>query len=320
LKILIMKKIVLYLLFAMMVFSSCKDTKHAPLEDMGSTPPAPTVTDIINYPGGARVTYAIPEEQTILYVKAIFESRKGEEREVKSSVYKNYIELDGFGDTNQYSVKLYAVNRSEISSDPVEFTIQPLTPPIHNVFKSLEVSEDVGGVNTKFTNELQKNLVFYTLYKNEEGEREDYDRLLTVAKCRDYSVRGSTPEPTECGFYVKDDWGNLSDTLVKSITPLYEEMLDKSKFNAYPLPSDSYEWQGNWGPVSNLWDGNYANQSKLFYQATAGAKVPNWITIDLGQRAKFSRLVVFQSAADRASYAYNYGTPRLFEIWGSNNP
>src|SRR5690606_37331026 len=111
---------------------------------------APAVFDVLYYPGVAKVTYSILNDETLLYVKAIFESHQGVEREVKSSIYKNYIELDGFGDTNEYQVKLYAVNRSEVSSEPTSFTIRPLTPPIHTVFETLEVSEDFGGVNTKF--------------------------------------------------------------------------------------------------------------------------------------------------------------------------
>lgn len=316
-----MKKANLVFIVSLMVmFIGCQSIQLEPLEDIDTVPPAPAVTEVENYPGGARVTYTIPDDETILYVKAVFESHAGQEREVKASVYKNYIDLDGFGDTNEYAVKLYAVNRSEIQSEAIEVKIHPLTPPIREIFETLEVSEDFGGVNTKFTNELEKNFVFYTLYKTEEGEWSSYDRLFTSAKLRDYSVRGLPPEPTEFGFFFRDEWGNLSDTLFQTITPLYEEMLDKSKFKAYPLPSDSYEWQGNWGPVSNLWDGDYTDHNNLFYQATSGAKVPNWITIDLGQEAKFSRMVVFQSAASRASYAYNYGTPKEYEIWGSNNP
>jgi len=315
-----MKTINLFFIVCLMTFVGCQTMQHEPLEDVDSVPPTPVVTDVKNYAGGARVTYSIPEDETVLYVKAIFESQRGQIREVKSSVYKNHIDLDGFGDTNEYTIKLVAVNRSEIESEPTEFKIHPLTPPLHDVFETLEVSEDFGGVNTKFTNELQKNFIFYTLYKNEEGEWTNYDRLFTSAKLRDYSIRGLLPQPTEFGFYFRDEWGNISDTLVKNITPLYEEMLDKKLFKAYPLPSDSYAWQGAWGPVSNLWDGDYVSLANLFYQQTSGAKVPNWITIDLGQRAKFSRLVVFQSATERPSYAYNYGTPRNFEIWGSNNP
>lgn len=320
LKILIMKKVNFILIIGLILFLGCERLEHGPLEDVSSVPLTPVVTDVMNYPGGARVTYSIPDDRTVLYIKAVFESHKGQEREVKASVYNNYIDLDGFGDTNEYTVKLYAVNRSEIASEATEVKIQPLTPPIHDIFESLEVSEDFGGVNTKFTNELQKDFIFYTLYKTEDGEWDNYDRLFTAAKSRDYSVRGLPPEPTDFGFYFRDEWGNSSDTLFQTMTPLYEEMLDKSLFAAYPLPSDTYEWQGNWGPVSNLWDGDYVRSANLFYQQTAGAVVPNWITIDLGQTAKFSRLVVFQAATDRGVYAYGYGTPRFFEIWGSNSP
>ena len=31
-------------------------------------------------------------------------------------------------------------------------------------------------------------------------------------------------------------------------------------------------------------------------------------------------MVVFQAPTERPAYAYNYGTPRTYEIWGSNNP
>ena len=317
---LIMKNRTLIFFLLAIILYACEGIKHEPLEDIQTKPPVPVVSEIINYPGGAKVIYTMPEDETVLYVKAVFESHKGQVREVKSSVYKNYVELDGFGDTKEYQVKLYAVNRSEVLSDGVECTIKPLTPPIHDVFETLEVSEDFGGVNTRFSNELEKNLVFYTIYKDEEGRWIDYDRLFTSSKYRDYSIRGLTPEPIDIGFYFRDEWGNISDTLVKNLIPLYEEMLDKKRFKAFPLPSDTYEWQGGWGPVSNLWDGDYVSLANLFYQKTAGAKVPNWITIDLGLRSKFSRLVVFQSATERPSYAYGYGTPRLYEIWGSNNP
>jgi hypothetical protein len=319
-KIFDMKRINLYFAILTVLFLACQEMEHAPLENITSVPPTPVVTEVTNFAGGARINFSIPDDPSILYVSAIFEPRKGERREVKSSIYKNYVEIEGFGDTEEYTIQLYAINKGEIRSEPTECRVNPLTPPITETFETLEVKEDFGGVNTRFLNDKQKNLVFYTLYKDEEGTWVNYDRLFTAAKSRDYSVRGLLPEPTEFGFYFRDEWGNLSDTLVKNITPLYEEMLDKKLFKAYPLPSDTYEWQANWGPVSNLWDGDYANHDNLFYQATTGAKVPNWITIDLGQQAKLSRLVVFQSAASRPSYAYNYGTPRNYEIWGSNSP
>src|SRR5690606_20959102 len=145
-----MKNIILILLIGC-VCLGCDEMKHTPLEDIGSVPSTPTVVDVLNYPGGAKVTYSIPNDETLLYVKAIFESHQGVEREVKSSIYKNYIELDGFRVTIEYHVKLYAVNISVVSSVRTSFTIRQLTRPIHTDFETLVVSEVFGVVNTKFS-------------------------------------------------------------------------------------------------------------------------------------------------------------------------
>lgn len=316
-----MKRITKYIAIAViMMITACQEMIHSPLEEVSSTPGQPTVTKIENINGGAKVTYSIPNDPTILYVVAAFDTGNGEKREIKSSVYKNYIELEGFGDTNPYQIKLYSVNKAEVRSSPAEFTINPLNPPIDEVFKTLVVNRDFGGLNAKFSNEKEKGIVFYTLYKDEEGNWVQYDRLFTSAKFRDYSVRGLLPNPTDFAFFFRDEWGNHSDTLKTNITPLYEEMLEKKLWKAYPLPSDNYTVQGSWGPISNIWDGDYVRLSKLYYQATAGASMPNWFTIDLGKKSKFSRMVVFQAPTERPSYAYNYGTPRTYEVWGSNSP
>lgn len=309
----------LYMLIAVL-FCGCQELQHAPLEDISGNPPKPTVTKVENLNGGAKISFSIPNDPSILYVSAVFQSKKGTDREIKSSVFKNYIELAGFGDTAQYQVKLYTVNKSEVKSEPASVTIKPLTPPVDHVFKSLDIKEDFGGINAKFSNEEQKGIVFYTMYKDEEGKWVQYDRLFSSAKWRDYSVRGLLPNPTDFAFYFKDEWGNYSDTLFKNITPLYEEMLQKKLWKAFPLPTDTYTVQGSWGPISNIWDGDYVKLAKLYYQATSGASMPNWFTIDLGKKSKFSRLVVFQAPTERPAYAYNYGTPRTYEIWGSNNP
>ena len=40
-------------------------------------------------------------------------------------------------------------------------------------------------------------------------------------------------------------------------------------------------------------------------------------TMDLGQEAKLSRVIVWQR---NGRYLYNHGNPRKFELWGSNDP
>ncbi len=308
------------LLFCIAIATGCENVEHKPLVEDASVPPKPTVTATERLNGGAKITFSIPDDPNILYVTAFYEHRKGEMRETKSSTYKNFIELLGFADTLQHRVTLHAVSRSNVMSEPTEVTIKPLPPLMDDVRNSLRVVHDFGGINAKFTNDAQREYVFYTIIKDSLNEWISYDRLFTSAKFRDYSVRGLPSNPIDFGFYFRDEWGNFSDTLFLTLTPLYEEMLNKKLWKTFPLPSDTYTNQPGWKPVSAIWDGEYNILGSLHYQALSGAKMPNWFTIDLGQKAVFSRLVVFQAPSQRPTYAYNYGTPRLYEIWGSNEP
>lgn len=315
-----MKKLLVYFACIALLFSSCESLEHTPASGDLAAPSRPVVTDIESINGGAKITYSIPNDPNILYISAIFESHEGVQREVKASVFNGVIKLEGFGDVSEYLVKLYSVSRAEVKSEPVDIVIQPLEPPIQRTFESLQVGTDFGGVNTRFSNEEEKGFVFYTLIKNEDGKWEGYDRLFTSSKSRNYSVRGFPSEPIDFAFYFRDEWGNISDTLFTNLTPLYEEELDKDLWSRYPLPSDTYTRQGSWTWIEGIWDRDYVTSNRVHYQQTAGAKMPNWQTIDLGKKSYFSRLVVFQHPSAARTYAYNYGTPRLYEVYGSNNP
>lgn len=296
---------------------SCQDKQHEPLVKSDKMPAKVTNPIVENDNGGAKITYTLPDDPDILYVLATFNSNMGGERVVKSSVYKNYVVLDGFADTNEHTVNLYTVSRSEVRSVPVAVKIQPLIAPIKTIFNTLEVAPDFGGINARFVNEKQNEFVFHTMYKNAEGVWIDYDRLYTNSKTRDYSVRGLPSEPIEFAFFFTDKWKNSSDTLKKTLTPIFEIKLDNKLWKHLPLDNDFYKRYGTFGPVTSAFDGNL---NSFFYQDLPSATMPNWWTIDLGQKVKFSRMDVYQAPTSRPTYSYNYGTPRSYEIWGSNNP
>jgi hypothetical protein len=309
-----MKSKILWAFTCLLFFISCQKKEHAPLSKSDKTPSKLTNIKVDNTFGGAKISYALPDDPDLLYVLATFSTREGEERMVKSSIFKNFVVLDGFGDTNEYTVNLYTVNRSENKSEPITTTIKPLTPPIQTVFKTLQVTPDFGGVNIQFVNEREDEFVLYTLYKNTEGEWVPYDRLYTKAQTRSYSVRGFPAEPIEFAFYLSDAWKNKSDTLFQAITPLYEVLLDKSLWKLVPLDNDTYE--GAYGlTMDKIWDGSLANVD--YFIGNLPSNIPNWFTVDLGVEATFSRLKVWQYPY---GYEYQLGNPRTFEIWGSNNP
>src|SRR5699024_4386341 len=102
--------------------------------------------------------------------------------------------------------KVYTVNRSEVRSDPVNVTIQPLISPIELAFGTLKTGQDFGGVNIQFDNEEGIEFVLYVLTKDEEDAWQIYDRLYTTEKQPNYTSRGLEAEKQEFAFYFQDKW------------------------------------------------------------------------------------------------------------------
>lgn len=315
-----MKEKIFSMCILMVMLFSCKEDRHEPLVKSNTKPGVLSNLKVENVAGGAKISYTLPSDQDLLYVLAIFSSKSGEGRVLKSSLYKSFVVLDGFSDTNEYQVTLHAVNRSEIQSDPVSVTINPLTPPIQTVFASLNVREDFGGVSYSFENEQQEEYVFYTLIKDDDGKWVPYDKLYTKARSREYAVRGLPPVEREFGIVITDRWKNRSDTLRKKLVPLYEEKLDKKLWRIAPFPSDYYTPNYANRPVSNLWDDKHGTYDYFIAAPSPAAPpLPSWFTIDLGKEARLSRMKINQYEGI-GQYAYSIGNPKKYEIWGSNEP
>lgn len=313
-----MKIKILYTLIVMTFIYGCKEDSKGPLVIDNRIPPEVSNIKIENLPGGAKISYNIPVNSDILYVAAEFQSQKNIFREIKSSIYKNYIILEGFPEAKEYTVKLYAVSRSEIRSQGVTTTINPLKPPIKSIFETLKVYETFGGVITSFYNEQMNEYILHTLIKDKEtgeGKWIEYDRLYTQSLERVYAVRGLQSTPTDFAFYFTDKWKNSSDTLEITLTPLYETICDKSLWKNAGLSDDSYQVPYSDWDISSLWD----EGNRFFYQNDEMYTVPNWITIDLGKRYTFSRMKVNQ-LTHHDTWKFGDGAPHFFEIWGTNTP
>lgn len=296
----------------MMTLLSCgKDNLNNPLEH-DSEPPKP-VSDVQweAIPGGATVSYDIPSDPDLLYVLGEYEIRPGVRQEQKTSLYERQMTLRGFGDTQEHEVKLYAVDRSRNKSEAISVMIKPLTSPVQQAFASLDYFSDFGGITVSLKNESQDNLVVSVLTKDSLGDWEDYDNHYSGLPDIDFSIRGLPSKPVVFGVYVKDRWRNISDTLVKELTPLFEEELDKTKFRELRLLGDA----GNTWDLSALWD-NVTTRYNGFRTAD-NEGLPTHFNIDLGTKAKLSRFRTWQVHDGRE---YSASNARLFELWGSNEP
>lgn len=308
-------------LCTLLVFFGCKEYENGPMVPEGGTPTAVSNIKIENLPGAAKVGYTLPANTDLLYVLAVFSSKDGEVRSAKSSLYTNYVLLEGFPDAKPYQVKLYTVSKSEVKSEAVDITVNPKTPHMLSVFNSMKVIPDFGGLNITYENVSKNAHVFTTMVKNNDGKWEVFDKHYSKMAAESYSVRGLEPKEMEFGIFILDQWGNKTETSIFKLTPIYEERADKKLWKLVPLPSDSSVPFYGHSTIEKLWDENVHQQNgatNYFYGHPVDSKaLPNWFTIDLGKPYKISRMKVNQYEGS-GSYMYTDGNPKVYEIWGNN--
>lgn len=316
------QKYFLLLVGSMFLFLSCKDSGVNETLNENTDPPGPVHNvSVENLPGGAELTYSLPEDQDLLYVRAEYTLTTGKEMEVKSSYYNNSLKIEGYADSLEHDVTLYAVNRNEISSEPVSVTIQPKRSTIWDVYESLETKAAFGGIRVEAENPLRSDVAILIMEKDDFGEWQvNPNSIYTSTDDIGYTLRGLDTLKQEFAFTVRDRWLNHTDTLVTEVEPLFETAIPQSGYNAYHLPGDAPRHGST--PMSGLWDGNIMDWPSIYMtQAAHTPSEPHSFTFDLGQMAKLSRIVIWDYPEYYNGRTYYYlGCPRVFEVWGSEDP
>lgn len=303
----------LFIASFMMLVLSCKENNgfNEPVSADKTRPGIITNVKVDNFNGGAYITYDLPNSDNLLYVLARYRINDKTVRETKASYYKDTIVVEGFAKSKEYDVTLYTVSRANVMSDPIEIKVRPLTPVYEYVQPSFKMGEDFGGINIQGLNPLKKEIGLILLAKNKiTGEMEVQDQFFTKDAKVNYAVRGFVNEPRDFGLYVTDKWGNISDTLTNTLTPLYEELVDKSKLSVYNLTTDSpigFGWV-----LPNLWNGNTGGDG---WHTASGGHPPFVASFGISKTYKLSRFVIWERAGE---YTYGLGNPKDFSLWGSN--
>lgn len=306
----------MYLIITAVLFFGCqKVERSAPVSGDDEAPAEVSNVQVENIPGGAVLSYTLPDSKSLLYVLAEYSVGDSTHTQ-KASYYQNAITLEGFPDTGPYDVNLYAVSRGEKKSTPVEVKIAPLTPPVITVFQSLNLRPTFGGVNVEFLNRSGAKIKINVITPDSFGDLDIADIFYTSIDSGNFSVRGYDSIPRLFGAFVKDRWNNSSDTVFAEVTPFFERQLDKSKFSAVHLPGDTYEAHTGFKTIPAIWDGLETVQASAF-QTKPGSGIPQWFTFDMGIQSVLSRFKFFHKMNGGA---YMAGDPKDFEIWGSNNP
>jgi len=302
--------LILSLIFVLTGCSEEKVTNY--YEEGGGVPTQISDFQVTPTPGGGIITYDIPDDPNLLYVKAVYEIQPDVFREAKSSVFKDTLKLVGFGDTDSHDVQIYSVGRNEMTSEAVSVTFNPLTPPVKSIFETLSLTATFGGVEVAFKNDSQADVALVTLIDSTGTMWEPTNTFYTAAKEGVFAARGFEAEEYNFGVLVRDRWNNKSDTLFETLTPLYEELIPKADFRSVILPNDA-PGQASY-PLSRVWDGNLGYSG---YASNRSQPMPQWVTIDLGARYILSRFKLFSFGNE---HTYLDGGVKSFEIWGSLDP
>lgn len=307
-----MKLHVLSLIAAVVCLSCYKDEERGQYA-IDDVPPGPVSAPVVeNLPGAAIISYSIPEDDDLLYVKATYTLDNGDVVEQKASAYTNSLKIEGIGRSRDVSVTLVAGDRSKNESSPVVVKATPLNAHIYSVFETLQVVADFGGIRLKWENDATADMVVSVTTTEDDGSLVTAENFYTQARTGEGTVRGFANEERQFGVSIRDRWGNKTDTLWGAYTPLYEERINRSLFRRWNPVGIPYTQYSAAFALEMLWDEDPASRY-LFFTGNVDSFS---FTFDLGQTVVFSRFRAFHPTG----LYYHAQMIRKFELWGSASP
>lgn len=308
------KKIFFILTLILTILWSCEEEPRGQVP-LDSIPPGQvTNVSVENVPGGSVISYSIPNDKDLLYVKVIYRLDDSRMMEQKASAYSNKLEIVGIGKSKSQTVQLVTGDRSQNESDPIEVEIHPLDSPIYDILASMVIDNDFGGLLLRWNNPLQADIIINIDTLNEDNEFIAADRIYTRSLAGRGSLRGYKPVEKIFAFSISDPWDNLTDTISGIYLPIYEEQLDRTKFSRWNPPGIPYmQLDASWN-IEKIWDGLGANTGTGYSWPTTSKMGDSW-TMNLGVSAKLSRFKIHQRMT--SAQVYTGANIKEFELFGS---
>jgi len=306
------------LLLVSVILYSCYEKTLEPISKDSQPPGAVTNPSATPLPGGLSIKYTLPSDKDLLYVKAVYNLAGGVTSEVKASYYDNKLDIVGFGDTLEHTVTLYAVDRSENISAPIQVKGSPTTAPVKLIERTMKISANFGGARFEWVNETEAP-VSILLYAQDTttGILSHVHTIYTSADTAMYNLRGYKSVPTRFVARVRDRWDNYSDSIKPpapyTLVPWPETALDKTRMGVVVLQNDT-PWDA-WGfQTENAFDGDFTSTAH-----TQGDHAwPQILTVDLGVVVRLSRFKIYQRQnPDGTGWVYTHGNPLKYDVYGA---
>lgn len=302
-------------------------------DDSGDTTPPGiiSVTEITPTNGGGIITYDLPNDDDISYVKAVYTNSLGNEVSKVSSKYNNTIEIFGLNQTTPVDVLLSVFDESNNESSKVPISFTPLESFIFLVQESISVNADFGGVNINWEN-IEEKTVFVYVHIN-DGNSEEVRILSSKKMNENIFVGGLDAIPYEISTKVEDFNGNITSIESKgNYTPIFEEFIAKDSWSLIAnlsINGNAYE-----GETVNFWDNvidtveTDADNSYFIINRDDNGGALNFpmdIVIDLNKNVQVRRFKVWQRAfwyqgpTPVQPYYYQSENLKTFDLYSSND-
>lgn len=311
----------------LLITVSCQDTESGDVIAPGKL----IVETITPTNGGGIISYTLPDDSDILFVRAEYTNTLGEDVFRVSSVHNNEVEISGLNQTTPIEVNLFVVDNNDNKSEPTTAEFVPLESFIYLVQESIEFSADLGGVRVSWENIESKTVYVYVHIQN--GEDEEIRILSSNSPLENRFIRGL--EATELTFLTKvsDFDGNVTDLEEKGVySPLFEEVIDKSTWSLVSNQSiNGNAWEGStvnfWDDIVDTTQTDSDNSYFIIWRDQNGGTL-NWpldIVVNLNKNVKINRLKVWQRAfwyngpSPTTAYYYQEENMKSFDLFASNN-
>lgn len=319
-----MKKRILYYIWmacAAVLLHSCEDVEtHKPYGDgSGHAPGTVQVTSYEQIPGGVTLKFIAPTDEDLLYIKIKYTLDNGKEMEARASLYTDETTIEGFGNTNPKKLVISAVNKMEKEGEAIIAEIVPGKPAYLTAIEEIEVNPTFGGIYIHTTNGGRNYLIFDVSTKDSKGNWNIEHTEYTSVKNIGFTLRGFSAEPHDFKVRVRDLYDNQSEEYLTTLTPLYEEKLDLTKFKTFYLAND-IKMDNAGHTLESLFNGDHGLNSWNYAHGYDfnPSEFPVWFTFDMGQTAQLSRFTSWQRSMG-GSYYYRAGAIKEWEVWGRSD-
>src|SRR5690606_29088203 len=140
-------------------------------------------------------------------------------------------------------------------SEPVTVTVHPKLPPVLEVYQSLVVREDFGGIAMELLNIHQAEVTVNVEIKDSIGDWTLADIFYTSQAQEKMVVLGIEGVAKRFRMWVQYRWGNQPERMELDMTPLYEERIPLEGMRVINTTTDPVDHQG--GPLHNLWNDRF---------------------------------------------------------------